>query len=247
MGNKQIIIKRWDNENIIIKTSKYKSILELIKNEKISYYRANLQGAYLQGAYLQGAYLQDAYLRGAYLQGANLQGANLQDAYLQDANLRGATLQDANLRGAYLQDAYLRGAYLQGADKYLILPDIYMLKMQSKNTKIKMWKYTDRDLKSPYQYYQYELKKEYVFNDYNDNENHSCGGGGNVATLQWCLKDSNDNDNLFLEVEFYIKDIIAIPYATDGKMRVKKFKTLRAIKRDKAIKLLNKEIGDKNK
>jgi hypothetical protein len=105
-----------------------------------------------------------------------------------------------------------------------------------------MWKYLKENNLSPYQGFKYELNKEYIFNDYDRNENHESGRGGNVATLQWCLKDNNQAD-IFMEVEFHIKDIVAIPYTTDGKMRVRKFKTLRIINREKAIKLLNDKMN----
>ena len=251
--------------NKIIIYGKYKSILDCVEKNKINLQGADLRGAYLQGADLQDAYLQGADLQGAYLQGADLQGADLQDAYLQGAYLQGAYLQDAYLQGAYLQGAdlqgaylrgaylrgaylrgaYLQGAYLQGADlqdadykEPLFLCDLYSLKLLPKDTILTFWKYL-RNGSSPYQNMKYEIGKKYKFKNYNSNENNQCGKGGNVATLMWCLKDDL-NANEFIEIEFKVKDIVAIPYMTDGEFRVKRLKVLRKINRKKAVRLLKK-------
>ena len=64
----------------------------------------------------------------------------------------------------------------------------------------------------------------------------------------WCLKD-NKYANEFIEVEFKVSDILAIPYQSDGKFRVKQFKVLRKIDRKKAMKEItsrfNNEFKDK--
>ena len=57
-----------------------------------------------------------------------------------------------------------------------------------------------------------------------------CGKGLNVATLDWCLRDTCcDLSKTYVEVSFDVKDIVAIPYNTDGKFRVRKFKILRKL------------------
>jgi len=251
---RKIEIKNRFNDHIII-SGKYENIKECLEKNK-----ANLQGAYLRGANLQWANLRDAYLQGANLRGANLQDANLQwanlqDAYLQGANLQGAYLRGANLRGANLQwanlqDAYLRGANLRGADlqdaKYkepLFLCDLYSLKLLPENTVLTFWKYLRNGL-SPYQDMKYEVGKTYKFKSYNSDESQQCGEGGNVATLMWCLKDDLEA-NEFIEVKFKVKDIVAIPYVTDGKFRVKKLKVLRMIDREEAIQLLKGSMSTK--
>ena len=223
---------------------------------------ANLRGANMRGVDLQDADLRDANLRGANslcadfrgvnLRDANLRGANLRDADLQDANLRGANLRGtdlrgANLRAANLRDVDLRGANLRDANlrdaKYkepLFICDLYSLKLLPKNTILTYWKYLIGGL-SPYQDAKYEIGKEYKFKDYDSDENKQCGLGGNVATLMWCLKDNLAVDE-FIEVEFKVKDIVAIPYISDGKFRVKKFKVLRKINRKEAVRLLKKPM-----
>jgi len=106
---------------------------------------------------------------------------------------------------------------------------------------LKAWKYLING-QSPYQCCEYQIGKTYVFKNCDDNEQNLCGAGGNVATLMWCLKD-NLYANEFIEVEFYVKDIVAIPYRTDGKFRVKKFKVIRKINRKQAIRLLKKVMN----
>lgn len=151
---------------------------------------------------------------------------------------------DADLRGANLQGADLQGANLQGADLILLMDSLYSLKLLPENTKLIYWKYLI-DGKSPYHHYQYEVGKEYVFDKYNDNENELCGEGGNVATLTWCLKD-NAEANEFIQVEFQVKDIIAIPYFTDGKFRVKRFKVIKKYTRQEAIDFFYDKLNNKS-
>ncbi len=178
--------------------------------------KANLEGAKLWGANLRKANLEGANLEGAKLWGANLWGANLRKANLEGAKLWGANLEGANLRGANLRKANL-------------LPDLYLLKMQNPDTKLKAWKYL-QDGKSPYQRTTYEKDKEYSTDDFSIDERINCDKGLNVATLQWCLNDSRNREKIeFIEVEFQAQDIIAIPFATDGKFRVKKLNVLRKI------------------
>ena len=193
-------------------------------------------------------------IKNRYSQGADLRGANLQGAYLRDANLRGANLQGADLRGAYLQDADLQGAYLRGAylrdanlqgakhKEPLFLCDLYSLKLLPKNTVLTFWKYLINGL-SPYQKMEYEIGKIYKFKEFDFDENNQCGIGGNVATLMWCLKDNLCADE-FIEVEFRVRNIVAIPYLTDGKFRVNRLKVLRKINRKEAIKLLKNVMNN---
>ena len=59
--------------------------------------------------------------------------------------------------------------------------------------------------------------------EFDTDERILCSSGFNVATLPWCNANKGPG-NIIVEVEFYAKDIIAIPYATDGKFRVKKLR-----------------------
>jgi hypothetical protein len=210
--------------------------------------KADLSYADLSSANLSYADLHSANLSYADLSSANLNYANLSSANLSYANLSYANLRYANLRYANLSSANLRSADLRSADlsyaKYkepLFLPDLYSLKLLPQDTTLTFWKYL-KDGKSPYQHVEYEVGKEYRFDDANSDEKELCAKGGNVATLIWCLKDSLEADE-FLEVEFKVKDICAIPYGTDGKFRVKRFKVLRKITRKQALAILKKAMG----
>ena len=138
--------------------------------------------------------------------------------------------------GKWLWEADLRRA--KNCKPQYLLPDIYSLKLMPSTTKITFWKYLTNG-KSPYQNSGYKVGKTYTEKDIDKDETNLCGKGLNVATLMWCLKDDLEA-NEFLEVEFKVKDIVAIPYMTDGKFRVKRFKVLRKITRKQAINLLKK-------
>jgi len=145
---------------------------------------------------------------------ANLWGANLQRADLQRADLREADLRGANLRRAKLQ-----------------LPDLCILKDQPPNIKLIAFKFLAKDLLSPYENFQYELGKSYTCDDYSEDEREVCGKGFNVATRQWCEQNRDKQDTILVKVSFRAKDIIAIPYATDGKFRVKAMKIEEIVER----------------
>lgn len=232
------IIRRFTGE--VIYRSK-KRILKTVMEEAVER-EVSLRGADLRGANLWRVDLEEASLRGADLWRANLEEANLEEANLrgadlEGANLRGANLRGADLRGADLWRANLRGANLWGASlsEANLLPDLYILKFQPPNTKLRAWKYL-KNGKSPYQDATYEVSKIYTEKDFSTDERLACDKGINVATLQWCLNDSTE-DCEYLEVEFLAKDIVAIPFATDGKFRVKKMRVLRKINREEAKKL----------
>ena len=145
-------------------------------------------------------------------------------------------------------DANLSGANLSGADLLMSVCNLYSLKLLPKSTKLRYWKYLTNG-KSPYQGFAYKVGEVYTFDEYSEDEKKLCAEGGNVATLQWCLQDGYIADE-FIEVEFQVKDIAAIPYYSDGKFRVKRFKVLRKLNRDEAIKFfmgkLNEDSTDEN-
>jgi len=195
----------------------------------------------LSFANLSFADLSSADLRSADLRSANLRSANLSFANLRSANLRSADLRSADLSFADLRSADLSSANLSSADLWRGISDLYALKMLKPSTKLNLWKYLV-DGKSPYQSFRYEVGKEYNFEDCDNNELELCGKGGNVATLMWCLKD-NKNADEFIEVEFRVKDIVAIPYFTDGKFRVSHFKVIRKINRKESIELIKDKFN----
>jgi len=195
---------------------------------------ANLWGVNLPEADLREADLREADLWEANLRGADIQEANLQKADLQKANLRGANLREADLRGANLREADLRGANLReaninGTDLKIYRSDMNILRYQK--GKLRAFKYLTTSMDSPYQACTYEVGGEYEEEDIDTDERNECGKGLNVATLEWCLRDTGMNitDNVYVEVEFDAEDIVAIPYLSDGKFRVRKLKVLRII------------------
>ena len=95
---------------------------------------------------------------------------------------------------------------------------------------------------SPYQNSKYEMGKTYNCKDFDSDKSSHCGAGLNVATLDWCLIDTNKNLDgyVYIEVSFNSKDIVAIPYQTDGKFRIKKMKIERKLTKKELQKYLKK-------
>ncbi len=188
----------------------------------------------VESAVKQRVDLQRTCLRGADLRGANLRGADLEGVDLEGANLRGA-----DLRGADLEGADLRGARIEWVD--ILRSPLNILKYQ-KGT-LTAYKYLRDDMKSPYHNFKYVIGKEYSTSDFDSNEFNNCGKGLNVATLEWCLKDSKVQLNKFryIEVEFKAEDIVAIPYWSDGKFRVRKLKVVREVTKEELKKIV--EVG----
>jgi len=212
----------------------------------INFKEANLRGAAffranLSAADLSGANLQEANLRGANLKAANLKRANLQGANFRESKLWWTNFERADLTRAKFEWADTRGANFSGArieNTTGIIPDLYILRMQQPNIKLRAWKYLYNG-KSPCQGAKYEVGKTYTEQNYSRDERNQCDRGLNVSTLEWCLRHSSGYKSEFMEVEFQAKDIIAIPFATDGKFRVKKFRVLRKISRREAEKIIN--------
>ena len=93
-----IEIRRWDNNEIIIKGD-YESIAKCIeKNKDKSFYHADLSSANLSSANLRSTNLSYADL--SY---ANLSYANLRSANLSSTDLRSANLSYSDLSKRYIQ------------------------------------------------------------------------------------------------------------------------------------------------
>jgi len=124
-----------------------------------------------------------------------------------------------------------------------VVPGLYILKLQDPKTCLHAWKYLENGV-SPYQHSTYAVGKSYEAKDYSADERILCASGLNVATLDWCLADSRDKTHVeFLEVQFKASDIVAVPLATDGKFRVRKFKVLRKVSREQAHAILDKHLA----
>ncbi len=158
-------------------------------------------------------------------------------AVISGVNLRGADLRSADLRSTDLSDAIF--------NEPIYLSDLYSIKQLPKDTVLTYWKYIING-KSPIQgnKIEYKVGKTYAVTDCNNDEYESCGAGLNVATIFWCLKETiSNNDVELIECQFKVSDIVAIPYWTDGKFRVKKLKVIRKISRDEAVKELQTLTG----
>lgn len=233
---------------------------------------ADLRGSRLRGANLKGVNLKKADLTEADIRCANLRYANLKssvlykadltsadlrDTNLQDASLQGAQLEEADLRGANLTDVYLaniqlrhtriRGVHMCVKQAAYIMPDLYLLKMQDPTLKLKAWKYLAQDYGSPIydgpERIIYEIGGVYKAPRIEGDALLECAAGLHVAPLSWCIREACDPRAVFAEVEFEIKDIVAIPFFTDGKFRVKKLKVLRIIDKEDARELLLKSTN----
>jgi len=213
--------------------------------------RANLYGANLSGANLYGANLYGADLSRANLSGADLSGANLYGADLSRANLYGANLSGANLYGANLYGADLYGADLYGADlsrANLSRANLYGADLsRAKNFnawrtddlrlllhqtgKIRAYKLVDADYRSPIQSngkLTYAIGSTVEAKKCDPDENQQCGAGIIIATLPWCCRYWQSGFHILL-VEFTAKDIVAVPFATDGKFRAKKVRVVKEL------------------
>lgn len=88
----------------------------------------------------------------------------------------------------------------------------------------------------------YKVGKYVEENNYNASELEDCGAGLNVATLEWCIKNNDKKDAVYIEVEFKPEDIVSIPLQSDGKFRVKKLKVVRKLKPEEVEACRNREV-----
>jgi len=164
-------------------------------------------------------------------------------SYSSENNSIKKTLEEAVNRGADLQAANLQDADLQGAKNLLPIYDFSNLTiLKNQKNKLRAYKFLTGD-RSPYNgEKKYQVGKTYIEKNYDTNIFEQCGKGLNVATIEWCLRDADkDLKKTYIEVEFSPKDIAAIPFNSDGKFRIKKFKVLRKLPQ-KELKKYLKEI-----
>ena len=202
----------------------------------------NLRSADLSSANLRSANLSSANLRSADLRSANLRSADLRWADLRWANLRWANLRSADLSSADLRWANLRSADLRSAkDQALYADNLTLLRYQKH--KIRAFKFVTSEMKSPINGdIVYKVGKYVGENNYNASELEDCGAGLNVATLEWCIKNNDKKDAVYIEVEFKPEDIVSIPFQSDGKFRVKKLKVVRKLKPEEVEACRNREV-----
>ena len=67
----------------------------------------------------------------------------------------------------------------------------------------------------------YLATETFEFPDADTDDAKQCAAGGNLATLDWCMKEWKPGYRI-LVMEFTAADIAAIPTVTDGKFRVRR-------------------------
>jgi hypothetical protein len=198
------IKNRWSGEILFaVEAESFRFAVEIAVKSGVNLFEANLYGANLYGANLSGA---------------NLSWVNLSGANLSWVNLSGAGLYGANLYGANLYGANLSGA--RGVNKNLCTPLTILLDQPGK---IRAYKLVTQEGYGPYyQEINYLKGKTFSVEKYDESDN-PCGSGISLATLDWCMREWNAGYRI-LVMEFTAGDIVSIPFATDGKFRVKKCK-----------------------
>ena len=198
--------------------------------------KANLSYSDLRYSDLRGSDLSYSDLRYSDLRGSDLSYSDLRGSNLRGSNLSYSDLRYSDLRGSNLSYSDLR--YSKNLDPFWVC-DLYSIKMQDPDAKLRFWKFII-DGRSPIQdigKITYKVGKTYTEEQCDNNETLDCGAGLNVATLQWCLKETINNSAAeFIEVQFKVSDIVAVPYSSDGKFRVRELKVLRRLSRDEVLK-----------
>lgn len=201
------------------------------KAQGVSFRFALLLGSNFSRADLQDADFYKANLHNANLEKVNLRYAYIQRAFLRNANLREADLSNADLRGADLSNAILDEAKIENT---LVFSNKLSFLKELKKP-IKLYKLVDlqnRPLffkdKGPY-----EIGKTYWIRKFDTDERKEQARGLYVGTAEY-IRDMIMSWRALslkvLEVEVHPKDIIAIPYSSEGAIRVKRFKVIKEIK-----------------
>ena len=173
---------------------------------------------------LRGADLSYADFRYADFRGADIRYADLRYADLRYADLRGAELEYADLTGANMRCAVWHGTEMHrtlGMNRHLITPLTMLLDQPGP---IRAYKLVDVNGEGPFTGgINYLCAEKFTVSALNTKEDHQCGEGINLATLDWCMKEWRDGYRI-LVMEFYAdkpKGNLIIPTATDGKFRVR--------------------------
>lgn len=231
---------------------------------KFSFKNLDLRHVVFKECDLDGSDFSNSDLRHAVFSGSNLSFTNFTFADLRFTDLRNVVLESANLRCAEIDNANLKGADFYHADlrgvnfNFVELKQVEglcsifqspltILKFQTGT--LKAYKILFEDYTTPFEGFKYEMGKVYETDDYDEDEREDCGKGFNVATLEWCLRHTyphlDDVMNLYkrnlyvyIEVEFDPKDIVAIPYGSDGKFRVRKMKITRELSNEELVNYL---------
>ena len=216
-----------------------KKIIEILKEGKIELFNRwrriyNIEYLDLSGANLYHANLRHADLCYAKLSDTNLSCANLYHANLRHADLCYADLSDANLSCANLRHANLSCANLSCANLSRIKINYNPIDYLNKNFEKTNEGYIV--YKTFSEYYPkpnyWSIKENIIIEEIgiNTNLSNKCGSGINVATLDWVLKETNEQIWKCL-IKFEWACSIFVPYDTDGKIRCSKLQILEKVER----------------
>ena len=138
------------------------------------------------------------------------------------------TAKDASDIRTALREAVLYGANLSGAKNFNAwrTDDLRLLLHQT--GKIRAYKLVDADYRSPIQSNRkltYKIGETVKTKTCDPDESMQCAAGINIASLPWCCREWSEGFHILL-VEFTAKDIVAIPFGTDGKFRVERCKVV---------------------
>jgi hypothetical protein len=88
--------------------------------------------------------------------------------------------------------------------------------------KLYAYKVVQENLVTTYYGFKYQIGKSYDFTSEAELDSGIlCGGGLNVATLNWCVGEARNMYNArIIKIEFEAKDIACIPIGSDGKFRL---------------------------
>lgn len=201
------------------------------------------------------AILKDAAFSKCDLSVADFSFADLTDCLFNECYLTGTNFYKANLTGVTFQDCtFSSSTSFLSADikridvtpisaenqQILVLrlsqarnfhPEMFdMLRLlQYQKGKVRLFKLvTDNDTgiyMSGKTSLTYTNGKTVKVNKYNTNCRIECAKGIHLATLDWCYKHFEEGYKIKV-CEFDVKDIVAIPYGGEGKIRVRKCKVL---------------------
>lgn len=110
--------------------------------------------------------------------------------------------------------------------------------------KVRAYKYTDKNAKSPVQTSNailYEPGKDYEEKGAVTDASKDCAAGINVASVEWCQKEMSADHRAFA-FEFDSVDVAAIPTANAGKLRVFKCRCIEELDRKKFKPLPPKKV-----
>jgi len=161
-------LKRWDTKEVIfeMECDSWADLLKGALKAKVSFYRANFNGANFREANFREADFREASFREASFNGAdfreaNFRGADFREADFSWADFREADFSWANFRGADFREADFREASYQYCtgnakelksmqlNRYLIVFNKHFLAIGCQQHSIKKWKnFTDDEIDS---------------------------------------------------------------------------------------------------